>query len=334
MGLSYKDSGVDIEAGYAAVKKISKSVKKTFNSNVIDNFGQFGALFKASFKGFKEPLLVSSTDGVGTKLLLAIESGNHLTIGQDLVAMCVNDIITMGGKPLFMLDYLAVHQLDPEIVAEIVSGIADGCVQAGCALIGGETAEMRDVYRQGDYDMAGFVVGVVDRAKMINGSGMKAGDVILSLPSTGLHSNGYSLFRAVLNLIDDPVRREWAITQGMIPTRIYVKEVLNLIDSFTIKGIGNITGGGLYENVARILPAKLDAVIDPSRWNRPEIFDFVQNLGQIEVQEMYRTFNMGVGMILVVSPDIAQEISGRHEDIKPIGILEKGKGSVRINGVD
>jgi len=333
MGLTYKDAGVDIEAGYESVKKIAKSVKSTFNKQVLDNFGSFGGLFQPDLSQYKEPVLVSGTDGVGTKLLLAIELGLHKTIGIDLVAMCVNDVICLGAKPLFMLDYVGIHKVEPALMEEIVEGIADGCRQSGCALIGGETAEMRDVYKKGDYDLAGFVVGIVDKSTAITGESISEGDSILMLPSSGLHSNGYSLARKVAEIVQDSAKQLALKKELLVPTKIYVKHVLDLISKYQIDGIANITGGGLYENVARVLSDKYNAIIDYNNWERLPIFSKLQEIGNISTKEMLNTFNMGVGMVIVVKESVATEILKNEPDIKKIGAIATGSGDVIINGI-
>lgn len=333
MGLTYKDSGVDIHAGYEAVSKISKTIKSTYNNQVLDNFGSFGALFQPDLTEYKIPVFVSSTDGVGTKLLLAIELGIHDTVGIDLVAMCVNDIIALGAKPLFMLDYIAVPKLDPDIVSKIVSGIAKGCNLSECALIGGETAEMRDVYKLGDYDLAGFVVGIIDKSKIIDGSKIKPGDKIIILPSNGCHSNGYSLARKVLKLVNDETKYKKLSKDLLIPTKIYVKEVLSLVKNHKIKGIANITGGGLYENIARAIPDNTNAVIDYGSWKIPDIFNILQETGNINSKEMFNTFNMGVGMAIIVSSETAKQIEKSNPEYKIIGQIESGEKKVIINGI-
>ena len=333
MGLTYKDAGVDIEAGYESVKKIAKSVKSTFNKQVLDNFGSFGGLFQPDLSQYKEPVLVSGTDGVGTKLLLAIELGLHKTIGIDLVAMCVNDVICLGAKPLFMLDYVGIHKVEPALMEEIVEGIADGCRQSGCALIGGETAEMRDVYKKGDYDLAGFVVGIVDKSTAITGESISEGDSILMLPSSGLHSNGYSLARKVAEIVQDSAKQLELKKELLVPTKIYVKHVLDLISKYQIDGIANITGGGLYENVARVLSDKYNAIIDYNNWERLPIFSKLQEIGNISTKEMLNTFNMGVGMVIVVKESVATEILKNEPDIKKIGAIATGSGDVIINGI-
>ncbi len=333
MGLTYKDSGVDIHAGYESVKQLTVEVKKTFNSQVLDNFGSFGALFQPDLRGIKTPILVSSTDGVGTKLLLAIELGIFDTIGIDLVAMCVNDLITQGAKPLFMLDYIALHKLDPELVTTIIKGIVEGCKQSACALIGGETAEMRDVYRQGDFDLAGFVVGLVDKDQVITGRGISVGDKIIRLPASGVHSNGYSLARKVAELIQDPEERLAFKKDLLIPTVIYVRQVLDLIARFPIKGIANITGGGLYENIARVLPKNVDARVDFGSWDLLPVFKTLQRVGQISWREMCSAFNVGVGMTLVVAPKTAKDICSAEPTLDVVGEIIAGSGEVLVEGL-
>ncbi len=334
MGLTYKDSGVDIHAGYESVKQLTKEVKKTFNSQVLDNFGSFGALFAPNLKGYKKPILVSSTDGVGTKLLLAIELGIFDTIGIDLVAMTVNDIVTQGGKPLFMLDYIALNKLVPELVTQIIKGIVKGCQDAQCALIGGETAEMRDVYKVGDFDLAGFVVGILDKDKIINGKNVKEGDVILSLPASGVHSNGYSLARKIAELVKDKDERLAFKKELLTPTKIYVKDILGLLKKHKIKSIANITGGGLYENIARSIPKHCNAVIETGTWKILPVFKKLQELGKVADREMYNTFNMGIGMTLVVSKQEANKITKSNKKIKQIGYIAAGNGDVVINGIE
>lgn len=333
MSLTYKDSGVDIHAGYESVKQLTVEVKKTFDKQVLDNFGSFGALFQPDLTGIKTPILVSSTDGVGTKLLLAIELGIFDTIGIDLVAMCVNDLITQGAKPLFMLDYIALHKLEPALVTTIIKGIVEGCLQSACALIGGETAEMRDVYRQGDFDLAGFVVGLVDKDQVITGRGISVGDKIIRLPSSGVHSNGYSLARKVADMINDPTERLSFKKDLLTPTVIYVKQVLDLIARFPIKGIANITGGGLYENIARVLPKHLDARVDFGSWDLLPVFRTLQKVGQISWREMCSAFNVGVGMTLVVSPETANELCAAEPTLTIIGEIITGTGVVIVEGL-
>ncbi|WDV46211.1 phosphoribosylformylglycinamidine cyclo-ligase [Clostridiaceae bacterium M8S5] len=315
MSLTYKSSGVDIEAGYESVKLIKESVKKTFTKNVVSDLGGFGGLFAINKDDYEEPILVSGTDGVGTKLKIAFMMDKHDTIGRDCVAMCVNDILCQGAKPLFFLDYIATGKLKPTVVSDIVKGIADGCIDCGASLIGGETAEMPGFYSDGEYDVAGFSVGIADKKKIINGATIKAGDVIIGLPSSGLHSNGYSLVRKVLfdvNRLD--VNKKYDGLKGTLgeeilkPTRIYFKPVYDIVQKFNVKGISHITGGGFYENIPRMFEENLTAKIDTSVIETPPIFDFIRKLGNIEIDEMYNTFNMGVGMVLVVSKDDSSQL--------------------------
>lgn len=282
--LDYKTAGVDIDAGNRSVELIKKFAP---------NIGSFSGLFPLNLEGIKEPMLVSATDGVGTKLKLAFELDKHDTIGVDLVAMSVNDLICCGAKPLFFLDYIGCQKVIPEQIAEIVKGIAYGCAQSGCSLVGGETAELSDMYTAGEYDLAGFAVGIVDKSKVIDGSRIKAGDKIVGLPSSGLHSNGYTLARQVLHKADYP--------EALIPTKIYVKEILAMIEAgLDIKGIAHITGGGLVENIPRVLPKGLAINLNYGSWHIPDIFKKMQERGKIADAEMYRVFNMGIGMVLVV----------------------------------
>lgn len=336
MGFSYKDAGVDIDRGEEVVEKIDDLVKSTYGPEVLSGLGGFGALFAPDLSQYSEPVFVSGTDGVGTKLKLAFMSGKHDTVGIDLVAMCVNDILAQGAKPLFFLDYLASGRLNPDQMSQVVSGIAAGCREAGCALIGGETAEMPDFYDSGEYDMAGFTVGMVDREKIITGEEIKSGDLIIGLGSDGLHSNGFSLVRKILFEhagYDLNYRPEgWKDSLGkklLKPTRIYVKPVLKLIDKFAIKGIAHITGGGLIENIARILPEKLRAILNTDSWFRSKIFDLLQTEGEIEKKEIYRTFNMGIGLVLIVRKEKAEIILNKAVELGEkaylIGKIEKMK---------
>ncbi len=313
--VTYKDSGVDIAAGNSFVNLIKPLVKATSRPEVLADIGGFGGLFSLNTAKYKNPVLVSGTDGVGTKLKVAFLTERHDTIGIDLVAMCVNDIVVQGAEPLFFLDYLATGKLLPEKGAEIVKGIAEGCKQAGCALIGGETAEMPGFYAEGEYDVAGFTVGVVDRDKIIDGSCISVGNRLIGIASSGLHSNGYSLARTLifdhLGLsIADTFPGDTATVADVLltPTRIYVRSILNLLKDFTINGIAHITGGGLLENVPRVLPKRCQATIHTSRWEMPNLFSVLQKAGNVERDEMYRTFNMGIGMVLVVAEDQAEEI--------------------------
>ena len=307
--LNYKKSGVDIDAANKAVDLIKDKVGSTYRKEVLTDIGGFGGLFDLNVEKYKDPVLVSSTDGVGTKLKLAFLSGVHHTVGQDLVAMCVNDIAVLGAEPLFFLDYLAVGQLEPEKVSQIVSGIARGCKEAGCALIGGETAEMPDFYQPGEYDMAGFVVGIVDKEKMIDGKNISPGDKLVGIASSGLHSNGYSLVRKVflerakLGIEDYIPELGCKLGEELLkPTCIYARTLIALGKKYSIKGMVHITGGGFLENIPRVLPPGTGAVIDKS-WEIPPVFSLIKKIGRVENKEMYRTFNMGIGMVLIISPE-------------------------------
>lgn len=302
--LSYKDAGVDINAGNALVERIKPEVKRTTRAEVIGGLGGFGALCAIPSK-YKEPVLVSGTDGVGTKLRLAIDLKKHDTIGIDLVAMCVNDLVVQGAEPLFFLDYYATGKLDVDVAADVVKGIADGCVQSGCALVGGETAEMPGMYHVGDYDLAGFCVGVVEKSEIIDGSRVKNGDALIALGSSGPHSNGYSLVRKVIDvagvnpateLLDNKPLSEHVLA----PTKIYVKSVLALIKQADVHAIAHLTGGGFWENIPRVLPKNTKAVIDEKSWKWPSVFNWLQEKGNIDTYEMYRTFNCGVGMVIAL----------------------------------
>ncbi|VGM96291.1 Phosphoribosylformylglycinamidine cyclo-ligase [uncultured Avibacterium sp.] len=305
--LSYKDAGVDINAGNALVEKIKADVKRTTRPEVIGGLGGFGALCALPSK-YKEPILVSGTDGVGTKLRLAIDLNKHDTIGIDLVAMCVNDLVVQGAEPLFFLDYYATGKLDVDVAASVIKGIANGCEQSGCALVGGETAEMPGMYHQGDYDLAGFCVGVVEKSEIIDGSQVKVGDALIALGSSGAHSNGYSLIRKVIERSGiDPASAELDgkpfADQVLAPTKIYVKSILQLITHVPVHAISHLTGGGFWENIPRVLPHNVKAVIDESSWQWPAIFNWLQEQGNIDRYEMYRTFNCGVGMIIALPQD-------------------------------
>ena len=332
--ITYKDSGVDIDAGNTFVKMIKPLVKATSRPEVMADIGGFGGLFSLNAAKYKNPVLVSGTDGVGTKLKLAFMADRHDTVGIDLVAMCVNDIIVQGAEPLFFLDYLATGKLDPAKAADIVKGISAGCVQAGCALIGGETAEMPGFYADGEYDIAGFTVGVVDRDNLIDGSSITVGNTLIGLASSGLHSNGYSLARKVIfekmGLRIDSVLPGTGLSVAdelLRPTRIYVKSILNLLRDFTINGIAHITGGGLLENIPRVLPQGCKAVIRKESWPVPPIFDILKDAGNIEENEMFRTLNCGIGMVLVVpeeqTDDILIRLSGLQESAFILGDIAK-----------
>ena len=313
--LTYKDAGVDIDAGNELVERIKPLVKRTRRPEVLAGIGGFGGLFALPPDRYREPVLVSGTDGVGTKLMLAQQLGIHDTIGIDLVAMCVNDVLVQGAEPLFFLDYFACGKLDNDVAAGVIAGIAEGCLQAGAALIGGETAEMPDMYAPGEYDLAGFTVGAVERADMIDGSKIKEGDAIIGIASSGPHSNGYSLIRKVLERAGDALVDGVPANRRLLaPTRIYVKPILELMSSVTLSGLAHITGGGITENIPRVLPANLDAEIHTSTWQQGPVFDFLQEHGNIETDEMRRTFNCGVGMVVVVDGDDADEAIARLGD--------------------
>lgn len=321
--LSYRDAGVDIDAGNELIERIKPAVKSTMRPEVLTGLGGFGALFNMDLDRWKEPLLVSGTDGVGTKLMLARQSGQHDTIGIDLVAMCVNDILTCGAEPLFFLDYFATGKLHLDEAQRVIEGIAEGCRQAGCALIGGETAEMPGMYGAGEYDLAGFSVGAVERSELLDGSRIRAGHRILGLASSGPHSNGYSLIRKVIERSGADLDSTFTAPSGesitlgpalMAPTRIYVKPVLSLLKSGTIDGLAHITGGGLTENIVRILPAGLGIEVDIRAWTRPAVFDWLQEQGGITAAEMLRTFNCGIGMAMIVPENQADGMATRARD--------------------
>ncbi|MCG8403142.1 MAG: phosphoribosylformylglycinamidine cyclo-ligase [Firmicutes bacterium] len=340
--LTYADSGVDIEAGNRAVEMMKKTVSSTHRPGVLTGIGGFGALFALDIAKYTAPVLVSGTDGVGTKLRIAFMLNKHDTIGIDVVAMCVNDILTLGAEPLFFLDYLAVGRLEPAKVTDIVSGVAGGCRQAGCALIGGETAEMPDFYGAGEYDIAGFAVGVVDKPKIIDPSAIAPGDVLIGLPSSGLHSNGYSLARKVLldrgeHRMDreHPALGRTLGEELLSPTRIYVKTVLPLLDKLLVKGIAHITGGGLLENIPRILPAGTAARLDTGAWDTPAVFGIIAREGPVERAEMFRVFNMGIGLVLAVAAkqagDVMSELKSFGEEGCVIGEVISGDGKVYLD---
>lgn len=328
--LSYRDAGVDIEAGNALVDRIKPHAARTRRPGVMAGLGGFGSLFELPVDKYKQPVLVSGTDGVGTKLRLAIESGIHNTIGIDLVAMCVNDIAVLGAEPLFFLDYYATGKLDVDIAESVVSGIAEGCLQAGAALVGGETAEMPSMYEDGDYDLAGFCVGVVEKEAVIDGSKVAAGDKLIGLAASGPHSNGYSLIRKILersgqslsSAFDDATLGE----KLLAPTKIYVKSLLQLNEKVSIHALSHITGGGLLENIPRVLPEGVKAVIDASSWQRPAVFDWLQENGNVTDKEMYRTFNNGIGMVIVVAENDVSEalavLNSAGEQASLIGQIE------------
>lgn len=328
--LSYRDAGVDIEAGNRLVDRIKPHAAKTRRPGVMAGLGGFGSLFELPLDRYKQPVLVSGTDGVGTKLRLAIESGIHNTIGIDLVAMCANDIAVLGAEPLFFLDYYATGKLDVDVAESVVSGIAEGCLQAGAALVGGETAEMPSMYEDGDYDLAGFCVGVVEKDGVIDGSKVAAGDKLIGLAASGPHSNGYSLIRKILERsgqsLNDAFDGSTLGKKLLAPTRIYVKSLLELNDKISIHALSHITGGGLLENIPRVLPDDKKAVIHADSWQRPAVFDWLQEQGNVEDKEMYRTFNNGIGMVVIVAADEADTalslLKGLGEEASLIGQIE------------
>lgn len=322
MSLTYKDSGVDKEAGYKQVNLIKDMIKRTHVPGVLSDIGGFAGLFELDVKSYDEPVLVSGTDGVGTKLRFAFMMDKHNTIGEDCVAMCVNDILCQGAKPLFFLDYIATGRLVPEKMASIVEGVSNGCVKAGCGLIGGETAEMPGFYKEDEYDVAGFSVGVVDKKKIIDGSNIKEGDILIGLPASGVHSNGFSLIRnIVFNKMKMDVNEHieelgTSIGEELLkPTRIYVDPVYNIIQKFNIKGLCHITGGGFYENIPRMLRDGLGIEINTKDLDTPKIFELLQEWGNIDIDEMYSTFNMGIGMIMAVDSDELNEIEKYLKEI-------------------
>ncbi|MCK9467997.1 MAG: phosphoribosylformylglycinamidine cyclo-ligase [Novosphingobium sp.] len=331
VSLSYKDAGVDIDAGNALVERIKSVTRKTRRAEVISGLGGFGALCKLP-AGYKNPVLVSGTDGVGTKLRLAIDLGRHDTIGIDLVAMCVNDLVVCGAEALFFLDYYATGHLNVDIAAEVITGIAEGCLQAGCALVGGETAEMPGMYEGEDYDLAGFCVGVVEESEIIDGKSVRLGDALIAIASSGPHSNGYSLIRKILEVSGaDPlttqVGDQTLADALMAPTRIYVKPLLDLIRACPVHAIAHITGGGLLENIPRVLPDGARAVLEADSWELPPVFQWLQQAGNVAEEEMYRTFNCGIGMVISVPVDEAENVQNilnqAGEKAWRIGTIEK-----------
>ena len=336
--LSYRDSGVDIDAGDALVERIKPLAKRTLREGVLGGLGGFGALFEVP-KRYREPVLVSGTDGVGTKLRLAFALNRHDTVGIDLVAMSVNDVLVQGAEPLFFLDYFACGKLDVDTAATVVAGIAQGCEQAGCALIGGETAEMPGMYPPGEYDLAGFAVGAVEKSKIITGQDIAAGDVVLGLPSSGAHSNGYSLVRKIIErarpALDAPFEDGKTLAEAvMAPTRIYVKPMLSVLAALPVKGMAHITGGGLRENIPRVLPKTVKAVIEQSSWQRPKIFQWLQSEGGVAEDEMHRVFNCGIGMAVIVAREnVAQALRllrAAGEEAVEIGHIEaRGEGEAQ-----
>ena len=339
---AYKAAGVDVTAGYQAVELMKKHVSRTTTSGVLDSIGGFGGLFAPDMTGMKKPVLVSGTDGVGTKLKLAMLLDKHDTVGIDCVAMCVNDVVCAGAQPLFFLDYIACGKNNPEKIADIVKGVADGCVESGCALIGGETAEMPGFYPEDEYDLAGFTVGIVDEEKILDKNNVKAGDIIIGLASSGVHSNGFSLVRKVFDIDAGMTLKDYAGVLGkplgetlLTPTRLYVKPVLHVLKEVNVKSIAHITGGGFYENLPRAYNETLNASITKGSWPILPIFNLLQEKGNIPEHDMFNTFNMGIGMAMIVSPeDVEKTISILKEsgvDAYQIGVMEEGDHSVVIH---
>lgn len=347
MSEAYKQAGVDIHAGYEAVERMKKHISRTHRPEVMSAIGGFGGMFQLDLAKYKEPVLISGTDGVGTKLKIAFAMGRHDTIGIDCVAMCVNDIAVSGAEPLFFLDYIGCGQLQPHVIEQIVKGVADGCELAGCALVGGETAEMPGMYEQGEYDIAGFSVGAVDKSKLIDGSTIQAGDLVLGIASSGLHSNGYSLVRKVL--LDDA---GMALDQHvellgkslgdelLTPTRIYVQTILKLRDVEGVKGFSHITGGGFIENIPRVLPQQCGVEIDFGSWPIPPIFKLLKETGKLNTLDMFNTFNMGIGMVMIVSNEskegvqsILAKLDELQEKVYVIGRVVESEHGVTFGGV-
>ena len=336
--MSYRDAGVNIDAGNALVKKIRQSVARTTRPEVIGGLGGFGGLFELPANRYQQPVLVSGTDGVGTKLKLAIELDKHDTIGIDLVAMCVNDILVLGAEPLFFLDYYATGALDTEVAANVVAGIAEGCCQSGAALIGGETAEMPGMYAAGDYDLAGFCVGIVEKADIIDGSKVKAGDVMIGLGASGPHSNGYSLIRKIIEINNADLAQacgDTSLGEALLaPTKIYVNSTKTLLASTEVHALAHITGGGLLENIPRVLPDNTRAVIDTQSWQQPAVFEWLQQHGNVETLEMARTFNCGVGMVVIVARDDADKaiktLQASGETAWRLGHIETASGEADV----
>ena len=331
--LTYKEAGVNIEEGYRSVKLIKEYVKKTMSEYVLNGLGSFAGMVELP-EGYKKPVLVSGTDGVGTKLDIACKKRKFDTVGIDCVAMCVNDILCHGAKPLFFLDYIACGKLEAEVSSDLVKGVAEGCIKSQCSLIGGETAEMPGMYKEGDYDIAGFAVGIVDKDKIINGKDIKAGDKLIGIASSGVHSNGYSLIRKVFKNLDQDFNGKAIWEELLTPTKIYVKPVLSLLEKFNIKGMAHVTGGGFYENLPRMLSEEgLSIVINKNSYEIPEIFKKVMELG-VQEEEMYNTFNMGIGFVLCVEEDEVEEVlielSKQGEKAFEIGYINAGGEGVCI----
>ncbi|WP_338854301.1 phosphoribosylformylglycinamidine cyclo-ligase [Clostridium perfringens] len=331
--LTYKEAGVNIEEGYRSVKLIKEYAKKTMSEYVLNGLGSFAGMVELP-EGYKKPVLVSGTDGVGTKLDIACKKRKFDTVGIDCVAMCVNDILCHGAKPLFFLDYIACGKLEAEVSSDLVKGVAEGCIKSQCSLIGGETAEMPGMYKEGDYDIAGFAVGIVDKDKIINGKDIKSGDKLIGIASSGVHSNGYSLIRKVFKNLDEDFNGKAIWEELLTPTKIYVKPVLSLLEKFNIKGMAHVTGGGFYENIPRMLSEEgLSIVINKNSYEIPEIFKKLMELG-VQEEEMYNTFNMGIGFVLCVEEDeveeVLKELSKQGEKAFEIGYINAGGEGVCI----
>ena len=341
--LTYLDAGVDVEAGNQLIKNIKQRVERTFTPGVLGSLGGFSGLYSLAGHNMKEPVLVSSTDGVGTKIRFAVLLNEHRQIGQDCVAMSVNDVVAQGARPLFFLDYIAVGKLDHNHIESIIHGISEACEASGCALIGGETSEMSSFYGDGNYDLAGFAVGIVDRERCVTGESIEAGDIVLGLPSSGLHSNGYSLVRRIvlehkqipLDIYIEALGRTIG-EEVLEPTKLYVKPILPLLEENLVKGMAHITGGSFYDNIPRILPKGLGVMINSDAWPVLPIFRLLQEWGHVESKEMYHTFNMGIGMVLVVKPELVERVvevlETEHEKVYSIGIVTEGDGEVTIVG--
>lgn len=315
----YKKAGVDVEKGYEAVERMKKHIEKTTRSEVLGGIGSFAGLFELTSLNYKEPVLVSGTDGVGTKLMLAFEMDKHDTIGMDLVAMCVNDIVAQGAKPLFFLDYIGCGKNDPAVIEQIVAGVSEGCMLSGAALIGGETAEMPGMYNEEEYDLAGFAVGIAEKSKLITGESIQKNDIVIGIASSGIHSNGYSLVRQIIKGLD--LHKQYdglseSLGEAVLrPTKIYAKSIAAVLEKIDIKGISHITGGGFYENFPRVIPKSLGVKLDESKWKVPEVLAFIQEKGQISDKEMYGVFNMGIGMAIVVNKEDAEEAVAILQDL-------------------
>jgi phosphoribosylformylglycinamidine cyclo-ligase len=336
--VTYRDAGVDIDAGEALVERIKPVVKRSLRREVLGGIGGFGALVEVPLDRYRKPVLVSGTDGVGTKLRVAIDTGRHDTVGIDLVAMCVNDVVVQGAEPLFFLDYFATGKLVVDLGARVIAGIVEGCVQAGCALVGGETAEMPGMYHGDDYDLAGFCVGIVEKESIIDGSRTVAGDVVLGLPSSGPHSNGFSMIRKILQVSGADIEADLAglplVDRLMAPTRIYVKPLLKLIGAVPVHGMSHITGGGLVDNIPRVIPEGLEVILERKAWGREPVFDWLQSAGRVSDEEMYRVFNCGIGMTVhVAAADADRALSTLRDagqEARVIGAVQSGARGVVI----